>query len=87
MKFTATIPKNYKVSFLARFMFSLESAQDGQKKNCNYFYLDAEHKISSIFFFLWFAEKNAHLCTENIAPKVVIASQRKDSCSLCVKAD
>lgn len=50
MKFTATIPKDYKVSFLARFMSSLESAQDGQKTNCNYFYLDAEHKISSIFF-------------------------------------
>lgn len=52
--------------------------------NCNYFYLDAEHKISSIFF-LCFAEKNSHLGTENVAPKDVIASQRKDSCSLCVK--
>lgn len=56
VKFTANIPKDYKVSFLARFMTSLESAQDGQKTNCNYFYLDAEHKISSIFFFC-FAEK------------------------------
>lgn len=85
MKFTAILPKDYKVSLLARFISPIESAQNWWKTNCNYFYLGAEHKISRIFF-PCLVEENAHLCTENIAPKDVIASQRKHSCSLCVKA-
>lgn len=72
VKFTAVIPKHHKVSFLARFISPIESAQDGWKTICIHLYLDAEHKIHS---------------TENVVPKDVIASQRKHSCSLFVKAD
>jgi len=60
VKFTIIIPKDYQTSFLARFISPIEVPQGEWKPNCDYFYLDAQHKVSNIFL-LCFAEKNAHI--------------------------
>lgn len=65
VKFTAVMPKDYKVSFLARFISPIESAQEGWRTNCNHLYLAAEHKIHSTENFLplkmWFHKESTHV--------------------------